>query len=180
MVEVFIKYNPYKLETDAKINGEDVREYGPFLKKGKRLQEWIEKLPDMLREVGNDKNFHIVFRGISPDFEDLQLIAENAKKDGFNIMCEHEHATETEDKIPVIEKIFEDIQKCPYDFAELRLPDLRDAFEKAKNEEFSVDVIGTMSAGKSTVINALLAHKLMPSQKKACTAKITEIKDRDE
>ncbi|MBR2209345.1 MAG: dynamin family protein [Synergistaceae bacterium] len=178
MVEVFIKYNPYKLETDVEINGKAVRENSRLKRKEKRLQEWIEELPDILKEECNDTNYHIVFHGISPDFEDLQFVANNAKSKGLNISCEHEAVTETGDKIPVIEKIFEDIQKGPFD--ELRQRDLINAFESAKNSEFHVDVIATMSAGKSTLINALLAHKLMPSKQAACTAKITEIKDRDE
>ena len=36
-----------------------------------------------------------------------------------------------------------------------------------------------MSAGKSTLINALLGQKLMPSKQEACTATITEVKDND-
>ena len=36
-----------------------------------------------------------------------------------------------------------------------------------------------MSSGKSTLINALLGKKLMPSKNEACTATITEILDND-
>ena len=178
MIKVFIKYNPYKLETEIKINGEHVKDNSPFrevAEKEKRLQEWIENLPVMLREECNDRDYHVVFHGITPDFEDLQLIAENAKKDGVNITCEHIPATETEDKEPVIRQIFEDIQKGPFD--ELRQPDLIRSFESASSDDFPVNVIATMSAGKSTLINALLARKLMPSKQEACTATITEIKD---
>ena len=180
MIEVFIKYNPYKLETEVKINNEHVKDNSSFreiAEKEKRLQEWIENLPEMLKEECNDRDYHIVFHGITPDFEDLQLIAENAKKDGFNITCEHIPATETEDKTPVIRQIFEDIQKGPFD--ELKQPDLIHAFESASSDDFRVNVIATMSAGKSTLINALLAQKLMPSKQEACTATITEIKDND-
>ncbi len=180
MIEVFIKYNPYKLETEVKINNEHVKDNSPFREiagKEKRLQEWIENLPAMLREECNDRDYHVVFHGITPDFEDLQFIAENAKKDGFNITCEHIPATETEDKEPVIRQIFEDIQKGPFD--ELRQPDLISSFESASSDNFPVNVIATMSAGKSTLINALLARKLMPSKQEACTAIITKIKNCD-
>ena len=47
------------------------------------------------------------------------------------------------------------------------------------DNKFYVYIIATMSAGKSTLINALLARKLMPSKQEACTATITEIKDCD-
>ena len=46
-----------------------------------------------------------------------------------------------------------------------------------KREFTNVEVfaIATMSAGKSTLINALLSKKLLPSSNEACTATITKI-----
>jgi small GTP-binding protein len=35
-------------------------------------------------------------------------------------------------------------------------------------------VVGTMSAGKSTILNTLIDHQIFPSENKACTAKIVE------
>ena len=43
-----------------------------------------------------------------------------------------------------------------------------------------VKVFATMSAGKSTFINALLQQKLMPSSNMACTAKVTKVFDNNE
>ena len=45
--------------------------------------------------------------------------------------------------------------------------------------ELIVNVVATTSAGKSTLINALLREKLIPSSNEACTATITEIHDTD-
>jgi GTPase Era involved in 16S rRNA processing len=42
-----------------------------------------------------------------------------------------------------------------------------------------ITVFSTMSAGKSTFINALLGHDYLPSKNEACTAKITTIADTD-
>lgn len=50
---------------------------------------------------------------------------------------------------------------------------------QVKNKEVSITVIATMSSGKSTLINALLGQKLMPSSNQSCTAKMTEILDSD-
>ncbi len=44
---------------------------------------------------------------------------------------------------------------------------------------FDVVVIATMSAGKSTVINALIGHELLHSANEATTATITRIHDKD-
>ena len=69
------------------------------------------------------------------------------------------------------------IQKGPYE--ELRSNDIVEAFESAKSSDFPVCVIATMSAGKSTLINAMLRDKMMPSKQEACTAIITKLRDDD-
>lgn len=100
-----------------------------------------------------------------------------AKKDGFNIELEHIPAKEVADKENSISEIFDEIQRGP--FAELKQPDVVKAFNMAKSSDFEVNVVATMSAGKSTLINSLLRQKLMPAKQEACTATITEIKDTD-
>ena len=117
------------------------------------------ELPDKIKSVCNEREASVTFHGTAPDFDDLQLVAEAAKADGVLLYCKHERSNGTEDKIPVIKQIFEDIQKGPFD--ELRQPDLIRSFENATRSEFPVNVIATMSAGKSTLINALLRQKLM-------------------
>ena len=74
-------------------------------------------------------------------------------------------------------KSVDQIQAGP--FEELKQPNLIRAFNLAKGKEFEVNVVATMSAGKSTLINALLGQKLMPAKQEACTATITKIKDND-
>ena len=73
--------------------------------------------------------------------------------------------------------MFKEIQKGPFD--ELKDEQIQKAFNQAKSDEFEVCVVATMSAGKSTLINAMLGAKLMPSKQEACTAIITRIKDND-
>ena len=43
MAQVYVKYNPYRLETTLKVNGRDISTDSILYKvtKGKRLQEWI-------------------------------------------------------------------------------------------------------------------------------------------
>lgn len=53
------------------------------------------------------------------------------------------------------------------------------SFELANSSDFEVNVVATMSAGKSTLINSLLGQRLMPAKQETCTATITEIKDND-
>ena len=47
------------------------------------------------------------------------------------------------------------------------------------NETYSVAVIATMSAGKSTLLNALIGCEMLPSRNEACTATIYKIREKD-
>ena len=175
MRSVYIKYNPYTVMTEVKIDGEPVKQNSELNVGEERLQMWVEKLPEILVDECNTKDFELKFYGTKLDYDDVVSVAEAAKNDGINIRCEHIAAKEVKDKEETISEIFRDIQAGP--FEELKQDDVVNAFEMAKSEEFPVNVIATMSAGKSTLINALLSKKLMPSKQEACTAIITEIKD---
>jgi GTPase Era involved in 16S rRNA processing len=48
-----------------------------------------------------------------------------------------------------------------------------------KQNQFEVVVLATMSAGKSTIINALIGTDLLPSSNQACTARVFKIEDHD-
>lgn len=175
MKEIFIKYNPYKVETTVTIDGNPVKKESEFNVEDKRLQEWIESLPEMLQEECNTRSYKIIFHGTELDYEDLLSVVAEAREKGMEIETEHIQAKEIKDKEKAIREIFEEIQNGPFD--ELRQPDVKKAFELAESEEFPVNVVATMSAGKSTLINSLLRQNMMPAKQEACTATITEIKD---
>ena len=176
MDQVYIKYNPYRVTTEIKINDQAVKQFSKLNIGDKRLQEWIDNLPTFLYNERNTKKFEIIFYGTDFDYEDVKQIAEEAnKKYGFNISLTHIHAKKIKPK--AITEIFNKIQKGPFD--ELKAQDVKRAFQLAISKEFEVNVIATMSAGKSTLINALLGQKLMPARREATTATITRIKDND-
>lgn len=178
MREIFIRYNPYRVETEITIDGQAPRPNSRLNFGDCRLQEWIEGLAEILLEECNTKNFKLTFHGTIPDFEDVEAMAKEAKKSGIHIELSHIAAKEVADKEEAISQIFSDIQEGP--FEELRQPDMVKAFHMAKSSDFEVNVVATMSAGKSTLINSLLRQKLMPAKQEACTATITEIKDNDD
>ena len=177
MREIFIKYNPYRLETSITIDGAVPKQNSRLRFNDCRLQEWIEELPEILFEECGSRDFKITFHGTILDYEDVESMAREAKKNGINIELEHIPAKEVSDKEVAINEIFDEIQAGPFD--ELKQPDVIEAFNMAKSSDFEVNVVATMSAGKSTLINALLRQKLMPAKQEACTATITEIKDND-
>lgn len=180
MKEVFIKYNPYKLETEITVGGKGLAQNSKLREKsdnGSRLQEWVEELPHILIDEYNDTDFEITFHGTLLDYEDVENVFKECDNDKLKITLTHKPAKETADKEVSIEEVFKEIQKGPFD--ELRDPEIDRAFDQAKSSYFEVCVVATMSAGKSTLINAMLGTKLMPSKQEACTAIITRIKDCD-
>jgi len=185
MKKVFIKYNPYKLETEITVEGRKLPQNSELREKAAvdshdyhpHLQEWVEELPRILVDEYNDKDFEIQFHGTLLDYEDLTSVITDAKNRGeITAKCEHIPAKETSDKEALIDDVFTEIQQGP--FEELRDEQLISAFKHEKSKDFEICVVATMSAGKSTLINAMLGQKLMPSKQEACTTIITRIKDR--
>lgn len=177
MQEMLIRYNPYRLETMILVDNEVPPKRSKLHFEDRRLQEWIEELPEIVFDEYRTRKFKITFYGTVLDFEDVEFMKDKALKHGFDIELEHIPAQEVTDKENCITEIFNEIQRGPFD--ELKQPDVINAFNAAKTSDFEVNVIATMSAGKSTLINALLRQKLMPAKQEACTATITEIKDND-
>lgn len=179
MKKVFIKYNPYNLETELTVDGKKLAQnskIGERILPGSRLQEWIEDLPGILIDEYNDTCFDVVFHGTLLDFEDLTEVFTRAFERGeLTAKLDRIPAKETSDKEALIDKVFKEIQEGPFD--ELRDAEIISAFQHAKSSDFEVCVVATMSAGKSTLINSMLGTKLMPSKQEACTAIITKIKD---
>lgn len=181
MKEVYIKYNPYRIETDITVDGKSLAEnshLGESISSGIRLQEWIEELPQNLIDEYNDREFNIKFYGTLLDFEDLTEVFNKYCEQGqLTVKLNRKPAKESQDKEKLIDCVFEKIQNGP--FSELRDVDIINAFEHAKSSDFEVCVVATMSAGKSTLINSMLRTKLMPSKQEACTSIITKLKDND-
>ncbi|MCL1987750.1 MAG: dynamin family protein [Firmicutes bacterium] len=183
MKRVEIHYNPYKLQTVVAIDNKRLETNSNIYDAaaGRRLQEWVDNLPQLLvaENNDNDNSFEITFYGMQADAEDLQEVLVKAIKDGtFSEQTTLEAVPSkisTAERQKKVEECFERIKNCQFD--ELKSEDMIEAFEKAKNSEIDICVVGTMSAGKSTLFNALLRDKLMPSKSEACTATVTRIKN---
>ena len=182
MAQIYIKYNPYRLETTVKVNGKDVLTDSILYKvtKGKRLQEWIGDFPKMLREELNTSDFSLEYYGTALDWDDFKNAFEQAQKGGLIKISDMKYiACENDDDInEKIINIFHDLQNGPVD--DFNDPKLIQVLEAMQNSIFPINVIATMSSGKSTLINSLLGQKLMPSKNEACTAIITRILDSDD
>ena len=111
------------------------------------------------------------------DWDDFREAFEIAERNGLIYIngmtyIEGKNDENVSDKIQVV---FREMRDGPIE--DFKDPKLRLALENTNAQEFPVNVIATMSSGKSTLINALLQKKLMPAKNEACTAVITEILD---
>lgn len=185
MKNVYIKYNPYTVETEITIDGKKVKEGSNLnIIKGTRLQEYVDSLPKRLRDECYDANFKITFHGTKADFEDLKIAFNAASNDSDtrnrirveNLCLEEQRSVDEAEQ--EIDKIFEEILNSPY--SELHTDEVVKAFQDAKSQEFYVNVVATMSSGKSTLINAILGKELMPVANKAKTAVIVYIENDDD
>ncbi|PRR81999.1 dynamin family protein [Clostridium vincentii] len=185
MTEIYIKHNPYTVETEFKINNEPVRKNSAFSSQSKkRLQYWLEKsdnnwngIVEELRKATNDTDFNITFKGRKIDFEDLKLTIEK-NKDTLNINLNHIETKNDKDILKKIDGLITVFNSGP--IKELKSDDVRKAYEEVQSSKFKVNVIATMSSGKSTLINSFIGYELLPSENQACTATIARITDNDE
>lgn len=176
MKKITLKYNPYTVTTKFTIEGESPKTDSKLNVGKARLQEWAEKIPEWLKTEFNDNQFAIQFIGTKADFEDLRTGFEG-NRTGVNAKFTLVSKPSVEEAELAIDEIFNDIQKGP--IQELKSESIMTAFNKAKNSQFEVNVVATMSSGKSTLINALLGKQIMPSANEATTAIIVKILDND-
>lgn len=177
MKKVKIKYNPYIVETEITVDGQRPKANSALNVGKKRLQEWVEKFPQILLDEYRDSNVTIDFTGTVSDYEDIES-SFNIYKDKISSTCNFHKTADITDVERTIDNIFEEIKSGP--IAELKDKKIIRAFEKAKDSKFEINVVATMSSGKSTLINALLGQQLMPAANEATTATIVKIIDTDQ
>jgi len=177
MKTVKIKYNPFTKNTEIIVDGKKPKANSSLNFGEKRLQEWAGDLPSILVNEYQDKNFSIDFTGTLADFEDLQS-GLSTPQVGIHIEhLKHNCTPSVSDTEAEVDKIFEEIKNGPV--AQLKDKNIIQAFQRAKDLRFEINVVATMSSGKSTLINALLDYELMPVANTATTATIVNIIDTD-
>ena len=178
MKNIKIKYNPYLVETEILVDGAKPKQNSSLNVKGKRLQEWIEKLPDIIIDEYRDRNANVEFTGTAADYEDVQTVLNSCNEDKFRAELSFHKKADISDVEKEIDSIFNDIQAGPV--IELKDKSIVEAFNEAKNSKFEINVVATMSSGKSTLVNALLCKQLMPAANEATTATIVKIIDTEQ
>ena len=205
MQKIEITYNPYKMQTTMYVDGVDVcnsiEDYGQFkefIETHTPLQTWIEPIPykswkGIVNELkADEEGFDILefhFHGRLIDFEDLKRACETENENRqFSIDLEFIHETVISD-----EKLAQNIDVIMDSllserFAKLVIEqgedssaysdyqNLEDNYSRAKQKEFKIVFAGLYSSGKSTILNSLIRHNVLPTSDKTCTAKTCRIR----
>ena len=151
------------------------------LSQNRRLQQWIDKIFPLIRNEFNSKEIKLTFIGTAWDAADVRDAVSQFCQDNTEIIVNDKYIVNNDSvdqKLSSLKQLFERARSGPFD--EFKTEQMERTFANALAPEFEVNVLATMSAGKSTVINAMIGKELMPSKNEACTATIAKIYDHDD
>ena len=192
MATIKIKSNPYERKIEYLNYKEQVGEWEDIQKSNSNSKLREDEsgksfLPFKIKEIVdiiineyyvNGEKVHILFEGTQEEFEELKkichmpdmsekivltkekVILENAKL----ILSDTKEIFQTVQ--PIIKKIVRDDEDVKGDLAKIT---------DALDDIIPICVFGTVSAGKSTFINSLIGHEILPSGDDPLTAKIYKI-----
>lgn len=182
MNKIKIAHNPFLVDTKFLANDLEPAE-GCKLSSYKemRLQLWVEKLFDELSLLCNgDNQFDVEFTGVESDYLDVVAAAKMATAGGMQISVTWQSIESSEARLLQIRSLMDEAKEHP-EFKQFieENEEAKTSFDEAFNKDFDVYVVATMSSGKSTLINAMLGHDLLPAANEATTATIARITDND-
>ncbi|MDO5651812.1 MAG: dynamin family protein [Moraxella sp.] len=180
-IAIHIEHNPFTIETTFLIDGVEPADNTFEHYKNSRLQVWIERLFEGLHNYCNGaKDFDITFKGVEADLLDLQAAKENACAQGMNIQLNYIPCRDSNERLSEVQALMREAERNPIFGEEIaKNQQIQKNFAEADNRDFDVYVAATMSAGKSTFINAMLGCDLLPAANEATTATIATITDND-
>lgn len=184
MIKLLLKYNDTALSTEITIDDQALaKNANSQLQKfltNHRLQDWIEQLPSILVKEYQDQEFAITFQGTSLDYQAVKRVFSAAIAAGqIKAQLSFKSEESISDKMVALNQFCNEVTGDNSPLANLLTPQQKSALASALSNEVEICVVATISAGKSTLINAMLGTKLMPSKQEACTAIITRLKHED-
>ena len=199
MKTIEISYNPYKMVTKMLINQVDVcrnqsyEKFKDFIENEIPLQTWIEPIEyrdwaGFVNEISDPETndeVKVIFSGRKIDFDDLKRAIADQNEDRSEetrVRYTFEHKTILDDKILAqnIEEVVSEL-KSPR-FRELiqqrtteelskKYNELDENYQTAKENLFYIVLAGGYSSGKSTLLNALIRHDILPTCEGTCTSR---------
>lgn len=204
MKTIEISYNPYKMITKMLIDGIDVcqndtyNKFKEFIENKIPLQTWIEPIhyldwQGLVNEVSDpdyNDEVKLIFSGRKIDFEDLKrsIADQNEERsEETRVIYHYQHKKVLDDK--VLSKNIEDVvAELKSDrFRELvaqrttegltkKYNELDENYTIAKENVFYIVLAGVYSSGKSTLLNTLIRHDILPTSSRTCTSKNCRIR----
>lgn len=175
-MKIDLEHNPFLIKTHLVIDGENLPVNDPLLEKlQQRLQNWVGDFFYDLREKLGEIAFTVSFKGLSTDLEDLQVAAKEAESDPqacFKIQIKYQPTDSVAKRMEDLKKLIKELSK--FDGLSSK-EDFIAECEQALDPRFDINLIATMSSGKSTIINSMLGQELLPAENKATTATLVRI-----
>ena len=109
MVKAELYYNPYKIETKVKFNGNEPRINSLIEKyENKRLQEWIDEVPILFKEELNGYDFDLSFIGTDLEYDAVKNAFDQAVSDDEFVNLTHtETLMDRKNKLKQIKEFLE-------------------------------------------------------------------------
>lgn len=204
MKTIEISYNPYKMITKMLIDGIDVCQkdsydkFKEFIENKIPLQTWIEPIQyldwrGLVNEVSDpdyNDEVKLIFSGRKIDFDDLKRSIKDQneeRSEETRVIYHYQHKKVLDDKIlsKNIEDVVAELQSDR--FRELvsqrttegltkKYEELDENYTIAKGNVFYIVLAGVYSSGKSTLLNTLIRHDILPTSYKTCTSKNCRIR----
>lgn len=182
-MNIHLSHNPFLIETDIKIDGVILPSNHKLIEDlNGRLQLWVDKLFSIISSVLNNPcDIEMVFQGLETDFDDIRKAAEVAEENSaIKINLQHVKVKSPDERLQALDLLMHDAHNGEIRFLlGENLDKITSAYSETINPDFEVNVIATMSSGKSTIINSMLGMDLLPTKNEACTATIAKIYDED-
>src|SRR5690625_2999919 len=121
MLDVIIKYNPYKVVSTITVNGEEPKQnskLNQFL--NQRFQLWVDRCPCLLDEEEHDNEIDLTCFCTDLEYQDFLDAIKKAEKRNIHFKAKKMHAKEFGDLEHDIRNLFERVRKLP--FEELQAP----------------------------------------------------------
>lgn len=204
MQNIVLSYDPYRMKTQMSVDGIDVCEnenysrFKEFIQNGTPMQTWIEPIPYLdwrgfVNEISDEDtndNVHIDFSGRIIDLEDLKrsVAAQNDKRsETTKVKYVFNHVKILDDMTlsQNIENVVSELetpmfQQLIRQRGSKSLNDkynaLKDNYRLAQENDFYIVFAGLYSSGKSTLLNAVIRHDVLPTSFKTCTSKNCRIR----
>lgn len=204
MKNVEISYNPYKMITTMSIDGVDVckdRNYDKFrefIDNKIPLQTWIEPIPykdwaGFVNEISDPEindEVMVIFSGRIIDFEDLKRSIDDQNEErspDTQVKYHFKHKKVLDDKVlsTNIESVVQELKSKRFhalvaqrttEGLTQKYNDLDNNYQIAKENVFYIVFAGVYSSGKSTLLNTLIRHDVLPTSTRTCTSKNCRIR----